>query len=549
MADAMKSDTTGSRVLREWNEQRARERLVAARGKADMRRTWWSGVAGAGGAGGFDGGGIGRLTASLAQWSGAINADLDGVLSILRARARALCQNNEFGRRFLTLVASNVIGSSGPMLQVRAMQDRGSDLDKVANDTIEQAYTEWCGRCDVRGIMDFAQLQRVGVTSAARDGETLLRIVRDRNLPNGIGLQLLEADRLDETINTTLSNGNRIRQGVEVNSYLRPVAYYIKASHPGENYQAVAPAPERVPADQVIHVYLPQRAEQIRGYTWLHAVVLRMAMLHAYEEAAVIAARVGAAKMGVFKRSDEAAGNLDSLADGVSPDGIRQMSAAPGEFMELPIGYELQAWNPEYPHANFESFLKACFRGVATGLDIAAHNLTGDMTDVNYSSARIAELSERDQWQVLQAWWIRTVTRPVFASWLESALIRGEIVFPRGKALPAERLSKFLKASRFQGRRWQWIDPQKEIGAVSDAIGLGLQSRTAVAASQGREFEDVVDELAQEKKLLEAAGLPWQVGKAPAQAKPAESSSSSSGEDGGAGGAGEDGKQPKGADQ
>lgn len=516
MAVPIRYPEPGSRVLREWNATRARERLIAQRQRQTMMRTdAFAGVLGVGG-GGFAGAGINRLTASLGQWSRSVNADLDAGLVILRARARDLCQNNEFGRRFLSLVESNVIGPGGPTLQVRASLTNGG-LDKVANDTIETAFARWSQRADLRGLMDLAHVQRVGITSVARDGEALIRIVRNRDLPNGIALQLLEADRLDENLNTTLSNGNAIRQGVEINSLLQPVAYWIKTSHPGENYQSTPAQAERVPAANVIHPFLLTRAEQVRGYTWMHAVLLRMQMLHAYEEAAVVAARVGAAKMGVFTRKDDSEQALASMATGTASDGKLQMSAEAGEFMELPAGYELHNWDPEYPHANFDSFLKACFRGVASGLNLATHNLTGDMTEVNFSSARIAELAERDHWKMLQAWWIRTVSFPIFRAWLESALIRGEIRLPSGAALPADRLEKFSDAARFQGRRWQWVDPAKEIEAAEREIAAGLNSRTAIAASQGRELEDIIDELGQEKVLLEAAGLPSNVGRVASQ--------------------------------
>jgi len=518
-ARAFQFNEPGSRVLREFTEQRARERLIAERGKSNMKRAWYDGVVGANGAG-FAGAGISRLTSTLAQWSGALNADLDGNLTILRARARQLCQNNEFGRRFLSLVSGNVIGKAGPILQIRALDDSGK-LDKIANDTIEIAYAQWCKRCDVRGMLNFAQLQQVGIKGTARDGEALIRFVRSRSLPNGLGLQLLEADRIDESLNTTLKSGNAVRLGVEVNSLLQPVAYYIKTAHPGDNMagRAAGATTERVPADQILHIYLPERAEQVRGYTWLHAVLLRMAMLHAYEEAAVVAARVGAAKMGVFTRKEGATGALAQLAEGTSATGIPQMSAEAGEFFELPEGYSLESWDPEYPHANFDSFLKACFRGVATGLGVAAHNLTGDMTEVNYSSARIAELSERDHWETLQEWWISAVTLPVFKAWLESALVRGDIRFPQsGKSLPTEKMEKFADAARFQARRWQWVDPAKDIEAAEREVALGIRSRTEIASSRGREFEDVVAELEQENATLKAAGLPTTVGKTPAAA-------------------------------
>ena len=488
---------SGSRVLAEWNEKRRMERALAERSRLAVREQ------------GFAGAAVTRLTMTMAQWSGAVNADLDNALPILRARARSLCANNEWGRRFLSMVALNLVGPSGPTLQVRATTAAGT-LDKAANDAIEIHWARWARTADLSGRMSLAHMLRVLAKGVARDGEGLVRVVHDRKLPYGMALQLLEIDRLDESFNQRLPNGNTIRMGVEVDSMLRPVAYYIFTVHPGESWGAAPKIRERVDARDVYHVFLPERAEQVRGYTWMHAVLMRGQMLHGFEEAAVVAARVGASKMGLFKRSVDASDvGLNQVADAKDPaTGALQMNAEPGEFIELPVGYELQSWDPEYPHANFESFLKACLRGLASGMDVAAHNLTGDMTDVNYSSARIAELAERDVWTMLQNWLIESLLIPVFQDWLSSALVRGDITFETsGKALPADRVDKFANAARFQGRRWTWVDPLKDAQAAGELVNLGLASRTELAAAQGREFDDVVAELALEVVAMKKAGL------------------------------------------
>jgi len=70
-----------------------------------------------------------------------------------------------------------------------------------------------------------------------------------------------------------------------------------------------------------------------------------------------------------------------------------------------------------------------------------------------------------------------------------------------------ERLSKFADVARFQGRRWNWVDPKNDAEASELLIRTGLASRTSIAASQGREFEDIIDELKQERELMVAAGL------------------------------------------
>lgn len=508
----------GSVVLAKFKAEREAQR----NGRAV--RDNYAGMYGNSNNAGFSGGVVGRLTASMATWSGALNTELDGALVIMRARARQMCQSNEYGRRFLSLVASNIVGRKGPMLQVRAYMAQTADakklpqLDKAANDAVEIHWAKWGQRADIAGRMHLAHLLRVTAKAVARDGEALVRIVRRRDLPYGMALQLLEIDRLDETINLTLPKG-AVRQGVEVDTTGRPVAYYIKTRHPGEMYGHIATETERVPASDIRHVFLPERAEQVRGYSWLHAIIMRAMQLHGFNDAAVLAARIGASKVAALERTEEAMGNgAELMADGQNGAGQLQMNVEGGEMFELPPGYKLTSWNPEYPHANFESFVKAAMRGISAGLDVATHNLSGDMTDVNYSSARIAELGEREQWMVLQDWFIQTLVEPIYQEWLAMALLRGDITFEQsGKSLPADKLAKFSNASRFLGRRWSWVDPSKEIEAAKAGVELGITSRTRIAAEQGVDLDDVLDELEQERKLMNDKGL---LPVAPAVAKP-----------------------------
>jgi len=490
--------------------QRVRSAWRALTGK---RADPYAATYGVGGVSGFSGAQISRITASLASWSGSINADNDVALPILRARARQLAMNNEHGKRFLSLVATNVIGRRNPKLQVRAMMNqrdptKPTRLDKAANDTIEIHWERWGKTADITGRhKSLYQFMRTIIKGVARDGEALVRVVRNRRLPYGMGLQLLDSDRLDDARNQRLDNGNTIRQGVEIDNAGRAIAYWVRTTHPGENYATVAAGVERVPASEMLHVFLTERAEQVRGITWFHAVILRGSILHQFEESAVIAAHIGASKIATLERADDAPDSIDSMADGKTSAGI-SMAVEAGEMFELPPGYKLNSWNPDYPHQNFESFMKACLRGLAAGFDVAAHNLTGDMTDVNYSSARIAELAERETWMALQDWFIESFVMPVYEEWLAGALLAGAITFDlSGNALPADRLDKFLHASRFQARRWSWVDPLKEAEANEKQLANKLISRTRLAAEQGEEFDDILDELKQEEDAINDAGL------------------------------------------
>lgn len=472
---------------------------------------------GNGNSAGFAGGAVGRLTASMATWSGAVNIDLDASLIIMRARARQLAQSNEYGRRFLSLCAANIVGQGGPKLQVRAYKDQLNpnqkilpSLDTAANDAVEIHWKRWGKNADITGRAAFPLLLRMAAKAVARDGEALVLIVRDKKLPYGMALQILEADRLAYNYNI-ITQTFHVRQGVEMDSTGRPVAYWMYKNHPGERYNVSPTDMERIPAGNIIHVFLPERAEQVRGYTWFHAVLMRSGQLHGFNESAVVAARLGASKIAALERAEEAPDATASIAD-AQVGGAFQMNVEAGEMFELPPGYKLSSWNPEYPHANYQSFVSTAMMGISAGLDVANHNLSGDMTGVNYSSARIAELTEREQWMVLQDWFIAKLVEPIYEQWLALAMLRGDITFDiTGKSLPADKLAKFANASHFQGRRWTWVDPRNEALADELRLNNNLTSRTALAAAEGVDFDDILDELTAEKQKLEAAGLYVQV--------------------------------------
>lgn len=459
---------------------------------------------------GFAGAAVNRLTESLATWSGSANNDAEAGLAILRARARSLCNNHEYARRFMALVATHIVGADGPTLQVRAQMQNGG-LDSVANSAIENAWYRWTKSCDIGGRMTLPHMLRVVTKAVARDGEALVKIVRNRDLPGGMALQLLDIDRLDEGMNKALPNGNTIRMGVEIDSRSRPIAYHIRVAHPGESWGATAPVFERIPASEIWHVFLPERPEQVRGYSWLHAVLIRMGMLHSFEEAAVVAARVGASKMGFFKRAAEDGGYAGAATGQLADQNVAgslSASVEPGEMWELPAGYDFESFNPDYPHANFDAFMKTCLRGIAAGLDVDYPTLANDLEGVNYSSMRAGTIETRDQWQVLQGWFIDSLVLPIYREWLASSLLRGDIRLPAtGRALPPDRLTKFTDASSFLGRRWQWVDPLKDAEAEKALLAAGLTSRGRIVAKTGQDFDEILAELADEQAKIAAAGV------------------------------------------
>ncbi|CUW39681.1 putative Phage portal protein, lambda family [Magnetospirillum sp. XM-1] len=443
-----------------------------------------------------------RLTNDWPTSGLALDVYLRQGLKAMRSRSRQLARDNDYMRQFLRMVRRNVVGPSGIGLQVRAKEPNGT-LDVAANAAIEAEFAKWAkkGNCTVCGRFSWLAVQQLVATAVARDGEILVRKVR--GFPNrwGFALQLIEADHLDEQLNREFDDGSAIRMGVEVDKWARPVAYHIRKRHPGRSGDAgyvPGQTHERVPAAEILHLYVPEYpgSGQTRAAPWGHSAMMRLQMLGGYEEAALVAARVGAAKMGFFVEQEGAAygpGETDSLGNMIS-------DAEAGHFERLPAGVDFREFNPNYPSGEMPYFLKAMLRGACSGLGVSYNGLANDLENVNFSSLRAGTLEERDEWMTLQEWLIEDLHDGVFAAWLEMSLLGGALT------LPFAKFDKF-NAPVWNPRRWAWVDPEKEINAYAKGVGLRVISRREIAAAQGRDLDEVFDALAAEEKLAKEKGI------------------------------------------
>jgi lambda family phage portal protein len=414
-------------------------------------------------------------------------------LGQIRARARALENDDPTSRQYLRLLGTNVIGADGMRLQAQVRNNDGK-LNKQFNDRIEEAWCEWMWQPTRDGKQDGVTFQRLLLKTVARDGEAFVRIHRafERN-PFGIALEAIDPDLIDETYNVPLAPGeNEVRLGIEVDNDGRCVAYHMFERSPYAPAAGVPRKRVRVPASDIIHLYDPERVGQTRGVSWMVPVMVSLKMLSGYVEAELVAARIGASAMGFFQKKADA-GSAGALP---TNEGSFTMEANPGTFGILPDGYEVSEWNPDHPATAFGEFVKSGLRQVSTGLGVSYNALANDLEGVNYSSIRAGLLVERDMWRCVQRWWIAAFLRPVFKEFLNMALLHGALT------LDSRDFRKFTKM-KFVPRGWAWVDPLKDTQAGIAGIGAGLASRTALLAEQGLDIESVFEELAAEEELAE----------------------------------------------
>lgn len=433
------------------------------------------------------------------------NAELQTTLTILRERSRNLYRNSPYFRRWVAQCQTNIVGAAGFTLQVRAKNTNGG-MDRRGNEAVEQKWKEWCKTCTADGMMSFQNASKMPVRSWARDGEAFAEIVYGSRFTHGMALHFFEADMVDETHNETRNNrtGNEIRMGVEIDRFERPVAYHILEDHPGDTYwsSGAVRRRRRVSADRIIHVFIKDRPGQTRGEPPAVATMVSSKMLDGYREAEVTGRRLAASKMGFFTRDKGGSGDVGSLADSVNQDsGELEMDVHPGKLSSLPEGMSFESFDMKGFSTDYEQFERQMIRSIAMGLNTSYVSVSGDLTQVSYSSIRSGELSDRDVWREMQRFFIERFAEKVYEKWIDNAFQFTDI------KLPYVRLDKFHEASRFQARGWGWVDPQKEIAAAKDAIDNNMTSLTSVVNEQGRDLEDVLKEKAAEQQLAETLGM------------------------------------------
>jgi lambda family phage portal protein len=358
-------------------------------------------------------------------------------------------------------------------------------------------------------VLDFADMESLFMAEVFEAGEVLPRKHYVPFGPAGIpfALEIVEPERLPEDTPQYPAPGSvgQVRMGVEVDSFQRPIAYWVRNSYPGDIKPSLATDVGgfiRIPARDMWHLKLTGRWPQTRGEPWLHTAMRKLNDMDGYSEAEIVAAR-GAASYMAFIKTD----TPDSPLAEEASDGTKQTQIEPGIVEHLAPGEDVQFISPNRPNAAMDPFMRLMLREVAAGIGVSYESLSRDYSQTTYSSGRLALLDDRDLWRFLQQWYIRTFRAPLHREWLRSAVMAGKI--PEISIDEYMRNPRKFEAVRFKPRGWSWVDPTKEVEAFKSAVRNGFTTVSDVIAktADGRDLEDVLNERKRELELMREAEL------------------------------------------
>ncbi len=421
----------------------------------------------------------------IASGTGA-NAEIGPALNRLRARSRDLVRNNAYAAKAVQALVSNMVGT-GLMPRARASEaSLGAQADHL--------WSRFAQECDADGLTDFAGLQALIVRALVESGEALVRL-RPRRIEDGLAvplqLQVLEPDHLDAARTAELPGGGYILQGVEFDPIGRRVAYWLFPRHPGEALSGGLQS-QRVPAEQVLHLFERLRPGQVRGVPWFAPVMLKLRDLDDYEEAELVRKKIEAcfAAFVTGVEDEETLGRAE-----ISAEGQRIESFEPGMIEYLEPGKDVRFATPSAA-GGYAEYMRMQLHAVAAGVGLTYELLTGDLSQVNYSSIRAGLIEFRRrmealQWQLL----VPGLCQPVWRRFVLAAQAAGHL--PQDLDLVAE-----WTAPRFEA-----VDPLKDIQADVLAVRAGVMTLKEAIARQGYEPGQVLREIAQTNAELDVLGL------------------------------------------
>lgn len=438
------------------------------------------------------------------------DAELTHSLGSLRARSRQMVRDSAYAKRAQLVVVNNVIGT-GVGMQAQISTTRGTAADRV-NDAIETAWAQWgtADSCHTGGALHFHDIERACMAQVFEAGEVFVRLHYTAFGASRVrlALEIIEPERIATELVEPGAMANAgpthtTRMGVEVDTFGRAVAYWIRRYHPGDVHAGGAGTDryERVPAADIYHLRITERWPQTRGVPWLHTVLRKLDDLNEYSQLEVSAARASAAYFATIESPE--GDNPLSGSDEEPPI----MDIEPLMIQQLEPGQKLEFHAPNRPNAGLDPFMRAMLREVAAGCGASYESLSRDYSQSNYSSSRLSLLDDRDLYRTLQQWWIRSFRRPLHAVWLQQAVLSRavESISVDQYAAAPERYA----AATFKPRGWSWVDPTKEVNAYKEAIRAGITTLTDVIAQTGGglDIEDVIKTRRRELDMLSEAGI------------------------------------------
>lgn len=413
-------------------------------------------------------------------------------LGNLWKRSHYLTRNNAIGATAKHRLVSNWIGTG---IKVRWIGADGKPATKV-----QKEWERWIADCNVDSYGNFCNFQHGLANSLMESGESLGRMyIQKRNKTKiPLAIQLLESEQLDPLYNIL---DNNIRTGISFDSFGKPINYHLWKNHPGALKQLFSDNKRvAVPADEILHVFERQRPGQWRGIPWLTPVMLNIYEIDELVDATIQRQKAAQAMSWIIENTNPLGAFAPGTVRKVDTDEIdpatnkkrKIIQGTAGSVHYLNKGESFKFASVQDIGANLGTLLQDEMGKIAACLGLTYDQLTGDLSQVNFSSIRAGLNEFRVRTEIVQRFLIINLgLNPIALKWLE--------LF----ALYVPKVGTTGVYPLFTLPRRYGVDELKDAQADLLEVQAGFSTMQRKLEERDVTFQEVIED----RKLIEQSGM------------------------------------------
>ena len=423
----------------------------------------------------------------------------------IRTQARHLEQNHDIARGILRTIVDNVVGPKGVGIEPQPRRADGAIHKEYAADLLE-AYRDWQRHPEVTGRFRWSKAQRIVCRTWIRDGEAFAQqlvgpvAALDHGTRVPYSLELFEPDMVPYTLR---DDSRGIRQGIELNAWGKPRAYWVHKNHPTDGIVLASSTDlKRIPADKVLHIANSDRIGQIRGVSEFASVITRLEDIKDYEESERVAAKIAAMLTAYVKRGNPEHLDPDSLPrdeeGNIQP---RELGLEPGTIIDtLEIGEEIGMIDSKRPNPNLVTFRQGQLKALAGGVGATYSSIAKDYNGT-FSAQRQELIEQWVHYAILTDEFVGNFVAPAWETFVRAAALSGVVPIPADVAPGTEDDAMYV------GQQLPWIDPLKEANAWVKLVQAGFASEVEVMRKRGVNPADVLNQIERFRKEAADKGV------------------------------------------
>jgi lambda family phage portal protein len=330
---------------------------------------------------------------------------------------------------------------------------------------------------DIENVLDYGGQQALMFRSMVEGGDSVLRLVprRLQDSPRTLPFRLhgLEGDQIDagrDSIYGSPGETSSVRLGIKIGEWGEREGAYLHPNHPGEMVVGNISPSILVNWDDMCHLYRPLRLGQLRGISWFAPILMTAKEIQDLMEAAIIQQRTQASFAGFIKRQPGGGNVLTTRKD---DKGDKVTRIEPGMVQD--IGDADIVFPNGSSQSVFGDAYRSGLRAMAAGAGITYDQVSGDLTQANYSSLRAGKIEfrrlvEQMQWSIM----VPMLCRKVDRRFIDLAILAGKLPDRKG-GYPVDHIMPGIEP----------IDPLKDLQADILAVRSGPNVSSGVHVCLG----------------------------------------------------------------